>query len=93
MGEQNSENKVEVASTRLDKAIDNLEAVISQNIDQDKIIFKLQNEIENLLLQKSKLSSDLIRSTQKEKILDKSADEVSKQLVDAMETIKSVLVK
>ncbi len=93
MEETNSENSIEVASIRLDRAMANLEAVVNHNIDQNKIISQLQGEIESLAFQKTKLSSDLDRSSIREKKLDKSASEVSKRLVDAMETIKSVLVK
>ncbi len=93
MEETNSENSIEVASIRLDHAMANLEAVVSHNLDQNKIISQLQGKIENLSLQKTKLSSDLEKSSIREKKLDKSASEVSKRLVDAMETIKSVLVK
>jgi len=84
---------IKVASTRLDRAMTRLEAIAKVQSDQSKIIRSLQDDVENLSHQNTKIGAELERSKRRENKLDKSASEVSKQLVETMETIKSVLVK
>ncbi len=93
MNEINNTDNIEIASIRLERAMTNLEAVVNHKSDQNKIITNLQSENEKNTLQTSKLKADYENVARRERKLDKSTAEVSKRIVDVMETIKSVLAK
>ena len=93
MDEIKSADSLEVASERMDRAIARLEKNISLLGEKGRVISDLQGEVERLSKQNNVLASDYERSSTREKNLDQSADEVSRRLVTAMETIKTVLVK
>ena len=93
MDEIKSADSLEVASERMDRAIARLEENIGSLGEKGRIISDLQSEVERLSMQNNILASDYERSSIREKKLDQGAGEVSRRLVSAMETIKTVLVK
>ncbi len=86
-------NKLEAATKRIEAALMRIERAADAFAEQGEIIAKLQNDIVQLSLQKNELASKFEQSHLREKKLDAGAEEVSRRLIGAMETIKSVLVK
>ena len=93
MDEIDSTDKLQAASLRVDKALKRLEETVNSFGEQAKVISKLQSDVVRLNLQKSELASNFEHSLKKQQKLDKAASEVSLELIGAIKTIKSVLVK
>ncbi len=86
-------DSLEAATMRMDRALERLEKTTSAIHEQSGIISKLQKDVESLSQQNNNYASNFERLSKREKKLAAGAKEVSERLVNAMEEIKSVLVK
>jgi len=93
MNDTSSADSYEVASERLERAMSRLEIGVSSLGERAHAISDLRSEVDKLSTHRTKLASQLDRATDKANTLDESAAEVSRRLIDAMETVKSVLAK
>ncbi len=87
------DDNFEIASMRVERALERLEKNIASLAEDKELISKLQSEIMQLSQQKNEYITKFEQSVRREQILDESAKEVSQRLVGAMETIRAVLVK
>ncbi len=87
------DDNFEIASMRVERALERLEKNIASFAEDKELISKLQSEIMQLSQQKNEYITKFEQSVRREQILDESAKEVSQRLVGAMETIRAVLVK
>jgi len=93
MNETSSADSYEVASERLERAMARLEAGVVTLGDRAHAIADLRSEVGKLSAHRTKLASELDRATARANTLDESSADVSRRLIDAMETVKSVLAK
>ncbi|MCF6343579.1 MAG: DUF4164 domain-containing protein [Devosiaceae bacterium] len=89
----NNNDSLEIANKRMERAMERLEKSVEAFSEQGLVLSKLQNDVALLSQQKNEYAIKYNQVAKREKKLDKTASEVSLRLVDAMETIKSVLVK
>ena len=93
MDEMDNTDSLEITSMRMERALARLEKSATAVTEQREIISKLQNDVAHLSMQNNEYAIKFDRSARREKKLDAGAEQVSHSLVDAMETIRSVLVK
>ncbi len=93
MDDINNNDSLEIANKRMERAMERLEKSVEAFSEQGLVLSKLQNDVTLLSQQKNEYAIKYDQVAKREKKLDKTASEVSLRLVDAMETIKSVLVK
>ena len=93
MNETSSADSYEVASERLERALVRLDAGTTALAERAHVLSDLRREVETLSAERTRLSTALDRTTVKADTLNESAEEVSRRLIDAMETVKSVLAK
>ena len=93
MNETSSADSYEIASERFERALARLDTSVTALGDRGHLVSDLQTEVEKLSTQRTQLMSELDRATAKAGTLEESAAEVSRRLIDAMETVKSVLAK
>jgi uncharacterized protein YoxC len=80
------ERQMDQSMARLQKAVKKLESK-AQSVDA------LREERKLLLADRDKLASDLKRETRRAGRLDDAAADVSRRLIETMETVKTVLAK
>lgn len=93
MSDISSTDSYEVASERLERALARLEAGAEVVTVKARKLGALENETATLTADRGRLATELERAQDKAKRLDESAAEVSRRLIDAMETVKAVLAK
>jgi len=93
MSDISSTDSYEVASERLERALARLEAGAEVVAVKARKLGTLENETATLTADKGRLATELERAQEKARRLDDSAAEVSRRLIDAMETVKAVLAK
>jgi len=93
MGEMSSSDNYEVASERLERALARLETGVMRLGERSRSFGASEQERQQLRVDRNRLSGELERAQQKVARLDDGAAQVSRRLVDAMETVKSVLAK
>lgn len=82
---------MDMASARVDAALKQLEISVRSLNGRMRSFARIESETQKLWTDRSRLAVELDRSTAKAQRLDAEAAEVSRKLVDAMETVKSVL--
>ncbi len=82
---------VDVALARLTAAIDRLDAAINHRLDTDRAITSLEEELQRLGEDRSRLAQDLDQQAARAGRLEDANREVSRRLVAAMEAIRAVL--
>lgn len=82
---------VEAALARLTTALEALETATERRFENDRSAAALEDEIARLGEDRSKLAQDLDRETARGQLLEETNREVSRRLVAAMESIRSVL--
>ncbi|MEQ1899751.1 MAG: DUF4164 family protein [Devosia sp.] len=87
------EDTYEAAAERLDRAFSRLEASVRSLNGRMRTYARIESETQQLLSERARFAADLDRMTAKAKRLDEGAGEVARRLVDAMETVREVLVK
>lgn len=84
-------SKLEAALTRLDSAVGQLEAAVNRRMESDKTVQALQDELQRLGEDRAKLAETLDTSEGRSERLESANKEVSRRLVSAMESIRTVL--
>lgn len=87
------EDTYEAAAERLDRAFSRLEASVRSLNGRMRTYARIESETQQLISERARFAAELDRMTVKAKRLDEGAGEVARRLVDAMETVREVLVK
>ncbi len=93
MAEDAPDEGYEAAAARFDRAIARLEASVRSLNGRVRAHSRIEADTQKLLAERSKFASDLDKANARAKRLDDSASEVSRRLVEAMETVRAVLSK
>ena len=93
MGEPNLEDDFEAASTRLDRALGRIDISIKSLNSRIRSLTRIEADAHKMVGERAKLAQELDKVSARAKRLDDSAQEVSRRLVDAMETVRQVLQK
>ncbi|MHC5655952.1 DUF4164 domain-containing protein [Stappia sp.] len=90
-GEKPAAGAVDAALDRLSRAVDRLEAAVERRLDADTSVVGLQEEVQRLGEDRSAMASTLDTAEARVARLEDANREVSRRLVSAMESIRSVL--
>lgn len=82
---------LQTALRRLDLALSALEAAVERRLDDDRSLGSLEDELSRVDEDRSRLARDLDEERARAGRLEETNREVSRRLVSAMETIRSVL--
>ena len=82
---------VRSALDRLESAIGQLEAAVNRRLDTDRRYATVDDELQRLGEDRSRLAQELDTAMAKSARLEDTNREVSRRLVSAMETIRAVL--
>lgn len=85
------EDTYDTAATRLDRALQRLEASVRSLNGRVRAHARIESDTRTLLAERAKLSSDLDKVSARAKRLDDTSAEVARRLVIAMETVNEVL--
>lgn len=92
MSETEEKRPFDAAQQRLDRALGRLETSIRSLNARVGVLSQLESENQRLASDRARLAGELDRTLARSRRLDESAAEVSRRLVDAMETVKTVLI-
>jgi predicted nuclease with TOPRIM domain len=84
-------SKLDTAFARLSSAIGQLEAAVNRRLDSDTTVGALQDELQRLGEDRARLAETLDTSEGRSDRLESANKEVSRRLVSAMESIRTVL--
>ena len=93
MSETEHEDGLVSASARFDRALARLEASdldLSSRVQRQQ---RIEVDTQRLVHERARLATELDKTAARAKRLDDSAHEVSRRLVEAMETVRTVLQK
>lgn len=76
---------------RLEAAVGHLETAVQRRMDADRSLNSLQDDLQRLGEDRSQLAASLDESEARAMRLEEANKDVSRRLVSAMETIRSVL--
>ena len=93
MAEGSLEDGYEGASARFDRAIGRLEASVRGLNSRVRANARIEVDTQKLVNDRAKFAADYEKASAKAKRLDESAHEVSRRLIEAMETVRQVLAK
>ena len=93
LAEPSQEDGYEGASARLERALGRLEASVRGLNGRMRAHARIEIDTQRLVNERAKFASELEKANGRAKRLDESAHEVSRRLVDAMETVRQVLAK
>ena len=82
---------LEAALGRLGRALDSLEAAVNRRLDSDQKLSSLEDELQRLGEDRSRLAQSLDDAEARSNRLEDANREVSERLVAAMESIRGVL--
>lgn len=82
---------LEAALRRLDTALDALESAVVRRVESDRSVSGMEEELSRLGEDRSRLAQDLDGEKARAHRLEDTNREVSRRLVAAMESIRSVL--
>jgi methyl-accepting chemotaxis protein len=88
-----NEDGYESASARLERALGRLEASVRSLNSRVRAHNRIEADTQKLLSERARYAAELEKTSARAKRLDESAHEVSRRLVDAMETVRQVLAK
>ena len=88
-----SDDNTEDAATRFDRAIARLEASVRSLNGRVRAHARIEADTQKLIAERERFASELDKQSARAKRLDDSAHEVSRRLVEAMETVRDVLAK
>ena len=86
-----SEITLKQAISRLARALEALEAAVAARVERDREYLDGEEEIQRLGADRSRLAEELDKSEARSERLQTANAEVSRRLVAAMESIRSVL--
>ncbi|MCX5496559.1 DUF4164 domain-containing protein [Kaistia dalseonensis] len=82
---------IDNAIRRLNAALDGLEGAVDQRRDANRRVVELESELQRIGLDRSRLAQTVDASEARSDRLEEANKEVSHRLVNAMETIRTVL--
>jgi chromosome segregation ATPase len=85
--------QVEAAAARLEKAIGDLELAIDARLERENAINEAEAEVQRMGADRARLADSLDKAEARSKRLEGANREVSRRLVNAMESIRAVLDK
>lgn len=86
-------SKVAKALERLNSAIEGLETIVDERLEREVALGDAQTEVQRMGADRNRLAGSLDQAEARALRLEGANKEVSRRLVDAMETIRSVLDK
>lgn len=81
----------EKAAERVDAAVQRLEASLRSLNGRIRSVNRIESDIQKLENDRGQLVGELARASSKAKRLDDTASDVSRRLVAAMETVKTIM--
>ena len=93
MDENEQDDGLSAASARFERAMDRLERSVRDLGTRLRQQQRIEVDTQRLVHERSRLATELDKTAARAKRLDDSAHEVSRRLVEAMETVRAVLAK
>jgi len=88
-----SDDTYDAAAERLDRAFQRLDASVRSLNGRMRTHARIEADTQKLLAERAKFATELDKVSARARRLDDSAAEVSRRLVEAMETVRQVLAK
>lgn len=88
-----SSNSLSLALEKLDSAVDALDKVVDVQLEREEGLAAVESEVQRMGADRNRLAESLDGAEAKSQRLENANREVSRRLVDAMESIRSVLEK
>ena len=86
-----AETPLQKASARLEAALGRLEAAIDVRAEREAVVRSVEEEIQRMTADRGRLAGELDTALSRTERLEHTNREVSRRLVAAMETIRSVI--
>ena len=86
-------NPLPTAVSRLAKSLESLDKLIDQRIQRETVLVDAEAEVQRIGADRVRLAESLDKAEERNQRLDSVNREVSRRLVDAMESIRAVLEK
>jgi hypothetical protein len=93
LAEASSDDGVDAAAARLDRAFSRLEASVRSLNGRVRAYARIEADTQKLLAERARLAAELDKASARAKRLDDSAGEVGRRLVTAMETVRQVMAQ
>lgn len=93
MSDGQDEDGLAAATKRFDSAMARLDQSLSDMTGRLQRLKRIEVDTQRLVQERARLATELDKTSARAKRLDDSAHEVSRRLVEAMETVRSVLAK
>ena len=85
------QTSLDAAAARLERALQRLEQAADGRVERDRIVDEAEEEVQRQTADRGRLAAELDTALARSQRLDQVNREVSRRLVAAMETIRSVL--
>lgn len=85
------ETSFDIAKARLDKALEDLEAAVYQRVQNDRSVDAMRADLTRAQKERDEMAGDLSKISERAERIEETNKEVSRRLVAAMETIRTVL--
>ncbi len=86
-------NPLPIAVSRLSRALESLDKLVDQRLQRETALSDAEAEVQRMGADRVRLAESLDRAEERNQRLEKVNKEVSRRLVDAMESIRLVLEK
>jgi len=93
MSDTELEDGITAATARYDRAMARLEQSVKNLGNRVRQHNRIEVDTQRLVHERARLATELDKTSARAKRLDDSAHDVSRRLVEAMETVRSVLAK
>lgn len=93
MNETELQDGIEAANARFDRAMARLETSTKSLNSRMRQLNRIEVDTQRMVSERARLASELDKTSARAKRLDDSAHDVSRRLVEAMETVREVLAK
>jgi len=93
MSDTELEDGITAATARYDRAMARLEQSVKNLGNRVRQHNRIEVDTQRLVHERARLATELDKTSARAKRLDDSAHEVSRRLVEAMETVRAVLAK
>jgi hypothetical protein len=93
MSDTELEDGLAAANARFDRALGRLDQSVKALTSRLRQQERIDVDTQRLVHERSRLATELDKAAARAKRLDDSAHDVSRRLVDAMETVRAVLAK
>ncbi len=93
MNDTEVEDSLAAAAGRFDMALARLDQSLQDLTNRLQRTKRIEVDTQRLVQERARLATELDKTSARAKRLDDSAHDVSRRLVDAMETVRSVLAK